>query len=202
MSVITFSKQYASGGPAVAEAVAKAMGYRLVGKSVLSELAKELDISEAQAEMMKRGQDTAWITWADKYLVHTVRRIAQKPESALNDHEYFAAVQRLVNKLAAEGDVVIMGWGSQLILGKQPGVTHIRVVAPLEDRGRSLAETRNYSLEQAMNECERQDGYSAAYVQHYLKGDWADPLNYHLVLNMGALDHDLKRALNIVKAAL
>lgn len=202
MSVITISKQYAAGAPALGEALAKELGYRLVGKSVLVELSKELDISEAEAELMKRGQDTGWITWADKYLLHTVRRIAQKPEAALNDQEYFAAVKGLIHKLAEDGDVIILGWGGQFILGKQPGVVNLRVVAPLEERGRKLAEMRNFSLDQAMGECQRQDEYSSAYIEHYLKADWNDPANYHMCLNMGALDFDLERALKIVKAVL
>ncbi len=202
MGVITVSKQFASGGVELAEQLAKELGYQLVGRRVLTELAKTLDMSEAQVELLKRGPEARWISLVDNYLIHTVRRIAQQPEAALNDKQYFAAVQELVKRLASEGNVVILGWGAQLILGQGPEIRHFRVVCPLEQRGERYAQRARIPLDQAQDECRRQDELSAGYVSHYLKRDWAEAELYHLTLNLGLLNFDFARAIRAIQATL
>lgn len=200
MGVITISKQFASGGVELAEQLAKTLGYQLVGRRVLTELAKTLDMSEAQVELLKRGHEARWISLVDNYLIHTVRRIAQQPEAALNDKQYFAAVQQLVRRLASEGNVVILGWGAQLILADQPDILHLRVVCPLEQRGARYSLRARIPQDQAMDECKRQDELSAGYVRHYLKRDWAEAELYHLTLNLGLMDFD--RAIKAIQATI
>lgn len=202
MAVITVSKEFASGGITLAQQLAKDLGYRLVGKSVLAELSRRLGMSEAEVQLLKRGKDTRWIRLVDNYLLHTVRRMSQQPDAALDDRQYFQAVQKLIQDVASEGDVITVGWGAQFILMGMPDVLNIRVVAPLDDRGLRLHKDRGIPVEQAVQECERQDGYSQAYIKTYLDGDWADPRNYHLVINMGALGFDIAKAMSAVKSVL
>ena len=160
MAVITISKEFASGGVTLAHDLAKELNYKLVGRSVLAELARRLGMSEAEVELLKRGKDTRWIRLVDNYLLHTVRRMSQQPDAALDDKQYFQAVQKLIRDVASEGDVVTIGWGPSLSLMGMPDVVNIRVVAPLEDRGLRLHKDRGIPVEQAVQECERQDGYS------------------------------------------
>lgn len=202
MAIITISKQFAAGGVELAERLGAKLGYKVVGKKVLTELAQALDLSEAEAELMKRGQEVGLISLVDNYLIHTVRRIAQKPEAALNDQRYFQTVEKLVKDLAAQDNVIIMGWGAQIILAEAANARHFRVVCPLELRGRRLADKNRLPLSQAMGECERQDGFSANYVQHYLKQDWAAPELYHLSINLGHLLFDFDRAIKAIESVL
>ncbi len=202
MAVITISKEFASGGVTLAHDLAKKLNYRLVGRSVLAELSRRLGMSEAEVELLKRGKDTRWIRMVDNYLLHTVRRMSQQPDAALDDKQYFQAVQKLISDVASEGDLITIGWGAQFILMGTPGVTNIRVIAPLEDRGLRLHKDRGIPVEQAVKECERQDGYSQSYIKNYLGSDWADPHNYHMVVNMGALGFDFEKAVTAVKSVL
>lgn len=202
MAVITVSKEFASGGVSFARKLADSLGCKLIGRTILDELAQRLGMSEAEVELLKRGQDTKWIRLVDNYLLHTVRYIAQKPEAALDDRQYFQAVQKLIQDVAAEGDVVTVGWGAQFVLKGAPGVIHLRSVAPLEMRCARLVKDRGISKEQAAEECQRQDGFSAAYIRTYFNADWSAATNYHLVLNMGALEFNYDRAVGVVKALL
>jgi cytidylate kinase len=202
MAVITISKQFAAGGVELAERLAAKLGYKLAGKKVLTELAQALDLSEAEAELMKRGEEVGLISKVDNYLIHTVRRIAQKPEAALDDQRYFQTVEKLVRELAAQDNVILLGWGAQVILAQAANARHFRVVCPLELRGRRLAERNRLPLAQAMGECQRQDGFSQHYVQHYLKQDWAAPELYHLTINLGHLTFDFDRAIKAVESVI
>jgi len=202
VAVITVSKEFSSGSNEFAQRLADKLGYQVVGKRILMQLAEKLDMSEAQVELLKRGQDARWIKLVDSYLLHTVRKIAQRPEAALDDERYFQAVQSLVNDVAQRGKVIILGWGGQLILGFRPDTLHLRVVAPLEMRARRLADHSRINLEQARLECQRQDDFSRDYVQHFLHHDWDDSALYHLTINMGALGFNFDKALRLVQDLL
>jgi cytidylate kinase len=202
MAVITISKEFAAGGRELARRLAEQLGLRLVGREVLAELAKKLDMSEGEVELMHRGQENSLFKLVDEVFLHTVRRIAQKPEAALDDERYYAAVNEFVKGVAAQGDAIIVGWGGQYILADDPGAHHFRVVAPPAARAARLAKRENLSPGQAEAECRRQDGISASYVKHFFKRAWDDATAYKLVINNGALDYDLDRAIKIIQAAL
>lgn len=202
MAVITISKEFSSGGVELGQRLAQELGCVLVGKAMLARLAEELGLSQGEAELLKRGEGGGLMRLVDYYLLDTVRKITQMPESALDNQRYCQAVKDLVTGLAAEGNVIILGWGGQCILAGRPEVVHVRVVAPLAQRAQRLAQEARISLEQATSECRRQDGYSAQYVQHYFQEDWADPNLYHLTINHGLLDFDLARSSAALKALL
>jgi len=202
MAVITISKEYSSGGQALAGRLAKELGWRLVGRQALAEVAKKLNLSEGEAELLHRGEDSRLFKLVDEMFLHTVRRIAQKPEAALDDSGYFAAVRDFVKDVAAQGDAVIVGWGGQFILADQPDTHHFRVVAPLEQRGMRCSALDRCDPREGMAECERQDRISSGYVKHYFKRSWDDATAYKLVINSGALDFDLGKAVEIIKAAM
>ncbi|MCF8042018.1 MAG: cytidylate kinase-like family protein [Desulfarculaceae bacterium] len=202
MATITISKEFASGGRQLAQRLAEELGYRLVGREVLAELAKKLDMSEGEAELLHRGQENALFKLVDEIFLHTVRRIAQKPEAALDDDRYVAAVTDLVKGVAAQGDAVIVGWGGQYILADDPGAHHFRVVAPLAQRAERCGRRANLPTEQGEAECHRQDGISSGYVKHFFKKSWDEATTYKLVLNNGALEFNVEKALSVIKAAL
>lgn len=202
MAVITISKECGAGGQELARRLAKDLGWRLVGRDVLAELAQRLDMSEAEAELLHRGQDNVLFKLLDEMFLHTVRRIAQKPETALDDDRYFAAVSDLVKGVAAQDDAVIVGWGGQYILADDPNAHHFRVVAPLDQRAARCAVRNRYDQGQGKDECLRQDGISSGYVKHFFKKPWDDPTSYKLVINNGALGFDFDKAMAIIKAAL
>lgn len=202
MATITISKEFAAGGRQLAAQLAQELGYRLIGREILADLAKKLDMSEGEAELLHRGQENSLFKLVDEIFLHTVRRIAQKPEAALDDDRYFAAVTDLVKGVAAQGDAVIVGWGGQYILADDANAHHFRVVAPLAQRGARCAKQGRDDQGQGEAECQRQDGISSGYVKHFFKKSWDDATGYKLVINNGALGFDLDKAVQIIKAAL
>ena len=60
------------------------------------------------------------------------------PSQRLNDTAFIEATTLVVNRLAASGNVVIIGRGSNMILQGVPGVIHIGLVAPIEIRSTTV----------------------------------------------------------------
>ncbi len=100
--------------------------------------------------------------------------------------------------LGSQGSAVIVGRGSQFILG--PGeALRVRVIAPLEQRVEGLVARRGWTEVQARAEVARMDADRVAFQQTSFGRDATDPHHYDLVLNLGHMT--LERAATVIEAA-
>ncbi len=98
------------------------------------------------------------------------------------------------------GDIVILGRGGQMVLQDQPGVLHVRIEAPLEERVRRVQAQEGLSQAEAREKTLESDRAAANYLKRFYGVDWVDPLLYHLVINTGR--YDLSAATRLVCEAL
>ncbi|MGC9064543.1 MAG: AAA family ATPase, partial [bacterium] len=109
-------------------------------------------------------------------------------------------IQRTIERLRERNNVVIVGRGSQVILRDAPGVLHIRIVAPLEQRIGRVMMSRSLTRSEAKDYIASKDKASEEYLRRFYNVDWNDPTLYHLVVNMGKWSID--EATGIIQDAL
>lgn len=169
MSAITISRQMGSRGDELAEEVARHLSWRLVCRDIINQAALAAGVPQvALAEVDELG-------------LLGLRPTARERRLYLNQ------VERIIRELADEGDVVIVGRGSQLVLRERPDVLHVRVVAPLETRVDWLCQEEAICREAARVRLEASDRARARYLQRNYRVRVGDPALYHLVINMGRL---------------
>jgi cytidylate kinase len=78
-----------------------------------------------------------------------------------------------------------VGRGGQVVLADKPGVLHVRIVAPLEERVARLQAREQLTPPQARHWIAERDSASAEYLRVFFHTDVEDPTLYHLVLNTG-----------------
>lgn len=93
-------------------------------------------------------------------------------------------------KLAALGNVIIIGRAANLITARLPHMLHVRLVAPLDQRIAHCCEYYNMDDLEARAFCRHEDLGRKRYVKKYFDADIADPLLYHLVINTGQISYD------------
>jgi cytidylate kinase len=93
-------------------------------------------------------------------------------------------------KLARAGDVIIIGWGSNIILGQLPSAFHVRLVAPLEKRVAHARQFYGLADGEAQKFCVNEDRARERYFRKYFNADINDPLRYHLIINTGRVGYD------------
>ncbi len=149
MPVITLSRQLGSGGDEVAAAVAGRLGLRLVGFELINRAAREAGAPEvALAAIDELGL------------------LGIRPGRAAI-RAYREKIFAVVGELAAAGKLLLVGRGGQVILAGRPGVLHVRVIAPAEQRVARLAETRGISAEAAAARIEASDRARVDFVRRY-----------------------------------
>lgn len=208
MAVITISRQYGSGADEIAARVCETMGYRHFDKRLIARAASEAGISAQEAidyseenykvrgfleRLFGRSAPVAQVrVWKED--ASGVRSTEDMP---LSEEAALSLVQHSIHSAYETGNVLIIGRGGQALLQKEPGVLHVRIEAPLEDRIQRVKEHFKESrrLFQADIEIRRaaqdwiyeRDLASEDYLRRYYNIDWADPLLYHVVLNTGKL---------------
>jgi cytidylate kinase len=113
----------------------------------------------------------------------------------ISDKRYLATLTGVIRDLAAHGDVLIVGRGSQVILKEWPGAVHVLLVAPLEQRLEELARRDELTAEQAAKRVQDGDKGRAAFHRKFFHVSVDDPALYHLTLNSARLSHEQAAAL-------
>jgi cytidylate kinase len=178
MQAISISRQMGSGGDELAQRVAMQLHWGRVNHEVMNRAA------------LAAGAPHMALAEIDELGLLNLR------PSAAERRAYQREMERVIHELAEAGLVVIVGRGVQVILQNQPGVLHVRVVAPLEMRVTRLQQTRRLSAEAALACLAQSDRARARYLRCTYSRNIDDPLLYHLVINMGLLE--MTPAVNLV----
>lgn len=104
--------------------------------------------------------------------------------------EVVAQCAETILKLAAVGNVILIGRAGNVITARLPRILHVRLVAPLEQRIAHCQEAYGMTEAAARVFCPREDLGRERYVKKYFNADIADPLRYHMIINTGLVGYD------------
>jgi cytidylate kinase len=101
----------------------------------------------------------------------------------IGEVSYRDLLTQVITELAQAGNVVIIGRGSQVILGTFPGTLHIQIVAPYLTRVERLMEREVLDRASAKQRVMHSDEMRAGFMRRYFSVDWLDPTLYDVVYN-------------------
>jgi len=122
----------------------------------------------------------------DVVLAHTYGQAAQLPSGEggdLNEERYLETLTTVIKGIAARGDVVILGRGSQAILRDEPGVFHAAIYATKQARLETLVQREGMDPDEAKRRLKASDAGRAAFHDRFFKIDATSPELYDLVVN-------------------
>jgi len=171
MAVITISRQFGSGGEAVARLVAEKMGYLLVNKAMIVENLRSYGVEDD----------------FDQFDEKNFRLIEQAGYREIEEkrRHYLETLHNFIYDLAIRENLVILGRGGQVLFKDFPPALHVKIIAPL--KGRLELVCKSYGLDEAVAArlIEEQDQDRREYLRQIFGYNWLDLDLYHLVLNTG-----------------
>jgi len=185
MAVITISKEFGTRSDAVAALAAEKLGYETIGDRLLSKIAKDLNISESEAEVFRQASGSRILRLVDRYTCSLVQKVVDREHGCLDDKNYYETTRRLVENLYNEGNVIILGWGGQCILRGRAGTLHVRLIKDHALKVSEVMAAKNLDESAAAAVVEREEKDLKAYIRHYFDEDWNDARLYDLVIDMG-----------------
>jgi cytidylate kinase len=192
--LITISREYGAGGSEVAARVAQALGWRVVDNELVERVAARAGLAPEDVAQLEERVST-FIERLARTLVAATPELVVPPEaggtaSSLSEDDLVRVTELVVEEVAAEGKVVLVGRAASAVLARERDAIHVKVVAPREWRIRAAAARLGVSPGEAAAVTDDTDKMRARYHRQHYQRDSNDPVNYHLVLNTAALGLD------------
>ena len=215
MIAVTVSREFGSGGTAIAKAVARRLGARYLSREIFTMALQMANVGEAPTESPSPGMPIVEVEEIPSLAGRIVEAIlgpiaeglhlstppppvevTEEEETLLrqvvdSDEAYRQLLQSVLEQVLEEGSsVVIGGRGGQALLRGRPGVLHVHISAPLQDRVRRVMAQERCGQSIALEIIERMDRQRHRYLRRYFGVEWRDPALYHLMLNSALLGED------------
>ena len=219
MSVITVAREFGSNGKVIARLIAERLGYDCVDKELIAEIARASGVSQEAVEQLDEvgesgirrflrelftpsniyplSPDYPPLIWPYLPGVDTGgNEHGVSPVSFLDRTEYTRILLDTIQTLAKRDNLVVVGRGSQCLLADRPDTLHLRFVAPLEYRVKTIQEELNLDSNRARELVHDKDRERALYLQQTYHRSWQDAPLYHAILNSATCS--LERMADIV----
>lgn len=171
VNVITISRQYGAGASEFAQMLAGRLGFRVMDDELLQMAA---DRSGMDLEKIER-------VYEQRPSFQDLRVYKERSE------KYITAVNEVLDQLAHEGKVIIVGRGANLALLTHRNVFNLRLVADFPVRVQRVMKREGIAEADARRKINESDYARGAYY-HYLYNVMPDdPLVYDMILNTSRL---------------
>ena len=124
-----------------------------------------------------------------------VETIFDTGKEYMEKNEYIDLLSKIMKKIAAEGDAVVVGRGGQHFLQDQENVYHVLIVADQKDRVKFMQEHYKLSPDKALEAVKKEGNRRKILFRILGIENYDQPDIYHLVLNMSKIDLQLAREL-------
>jgi cytidylate kinase len=184
--VITITRQYASGGSAVAQQVATALGWTVIDNEFVDEVARRAGLAPALVAeheerapgLLERLARTLAVASPELFIASEVVPRADPDEATI-----VKLTERIIAEAAAHGRVVLVGRGAPALLAQRSDALHVYVVASKPWRVRLAVERLGVDPANAEKAVDETDRRRDQYVKTYYGRHRHDVVNYDLVVN-------------------
>ncbi len=203
MAVITISRQFGAGGITLGKMVAEKFGYTFADTEIIKMVAEMANVSTHFVETVEREAGGKFAKFISKTVSKPlVERILKDERGYIDEEIYLDYLVLIIAQMGDDGNVVILGRGSQYILNDHPDAYHVLLIDTFENRVRFIQ--KNYELSQgrASQAVKNEDKRRFNLYKKLGKTDYDNPDLYHLVLNMARihLDKALQLVTNLVNS--
>lgn len=217
MPVITVTGLIGSGVIEVGPRISDKLGIDHVDRTVLAEAARKIGVTEQDvAERAERppglgdrvagfvknvlersalaggGADPYFGGGVDALLVREYRDFPAESHGAgaLDDENLLKVTSDVIHEIAASGNVVIAGRGSNMLLRDVPNTLHVLLSASFDARVKRIAGRERLSPEESEKYVRENDRARLAYFKRFFDIDPQDAAHYHQSLNTDLLTID------------
>ncbi len=198
MAIVTISKEYAAESDVFADHLARRLGYDVFDKQVVEVIARVMKAPRPEVPLFPRITISRFLQLIDQPTASAIQEILGKRYGMPDSTYYFNLIRQLVEKVAQQNNVIIVGWGGQCILAHHPSAIHVRIVKNIEERIAILKQQFDLDDKGARELIEQEERESARYIEYYFNRLWDDPHLYHLVVNLSKITFE--QAVDIVES--
>jgi cytidylate kinase len=195
---LLITRDKGAGGHQVANLIGQKLGWQVFDRQIVDAIAERTKMRQQLVEYL----DEKTRGGLEEFLRNVLTR-------EIGSTDYLIHLRQVLLTLGQQGDVVVVGRGSEYILPAQFGL-RVRMVAPFDVRVERIARAQGLSADAAHALVARVDQERKDFIHGQFQKDARDPMNYDVVINTGALTVEgtaeivlaaLKQKLGVVRAS-
>jgi cytidylate kinase len=183
IEILTIEREYGTGAPHIAAAVAEKLGWKVWDAAITEEIARRL---KCKAELVARREERLDSPFYGLIKAFMRGSFESQTDASLEllDAEHLANLfEKVVNEIAGKGKCVIMGRGAPWFLRDRKDTFSVFLYAPYAEKYRRIVEYGKTKRE-AADLLESVDRDRAAFVRKYYNKEWPDRYLYNMMLNV------------------
>ena len=169
---LTISRQCGAGGEEIAALIAKRLGWDLVDREIIENIAKHYKVPETLVEFVDE-RHVAWLTELFQSFIET---------QSFCQEGYIKDLGKMMMIAAQHGKFVMVGRGSQFILPREFGL-FVRLLAPLEHRVARIMKLKGLSGKEAKEYVNKTEQERTKFLKSYFDSDGLDAGLYDLTID-------------------
>ena len=181
--IVTIEREYGCGAAAIAAALTERLGWKLWDHLLTEEIARTANVDPSAVMRCDERMDSRLHRLAKSFWRGSYERNSAALGSQVFDTDrMMSLMQETMNRIAQEGNAVVVGRGGPYFLRENPDAFHVFLYAPRAEKiRRTIAD--GHSRSEAEDLVDSVDRERVAYVKHYFNADWPTRSLYHLMLN-------------------
>ena len=192
MAVITISRQFGAGGLTLGKMIAQKFGYTFADTEIIKMVAEMANVSTNFVTTIEKEAGGKFSKFISKTVSKPlVGRILKDERGYIDEEIYLDYLVLIIAQMADDGNVVILGRGSQYILNDHPDAHHVLLIDTLENRVKFMQKNYELSQSRAAQVVKNEDKRRMNLYRKLGKSDYDSPELYHLVLNMSRVNLEL-----------
>ncbi len=188
MPVITISRQFGAGGKTLGKMVADELGLEFADSDIIEKVAEMANVSAHWVETVEKEAGGKLSRFISRVVSKSlIDRVLKDERGYLDETIYLDYLVLIIAQIADEGNVVILGRGSQYILNDHPDACHILLIDEFDNRVDFMKENYELSYRRATQVVRSEDKRRKNLYQKLGKTDYDESSLYHMVLNMSRI---------------
>jgi cytidylate kinase len=197
MAVITISRQFGAGGITLGKMIAEKLGYSFADTEIIKMVAEMANVSTNFVETVEKEAGGKFSKLINRLVSKPLmERVLKDGHGYIDEEIYLDYLVLIIARLADEGNVVILGRGSQYILNDHPDAYHFLLINEFENRVNFMQERYQLSQARAAQVVRSEDKRRLNLYRKLHKTDYDKPSLYHMVLNMNKIS--LEKSMELV----
>jgi cytidylate kinase len=200
--IVVIEREFGAGAGAVADKLARRLGWKLLDHALTEEIAKLAKVSPETCKHREERVDPWLYRLAKVFWRGSHERSVNLPDADIIDADRLVCLtEQVIEREAAAGQCVLVGRAAAYFLRERADTFCVFLYAPRKFKyQRILAEVKNEA--EALHLLDTVDEERKAFIRHYYKVEWPSRHLYHTMLNTAAgEDATVETILNLIQAA-
>jgi cytidylate kinase len=180
--IIALEREYGCGGGVIAAQLAERLGWKLWDHLLTEEVARVAGVDPSAVMRCEERMDSRLHRLAKSFWRGSYERSSPLGQQIFDTDRMMAMMQEIMNRIAREGNAVVVGRGAPYFLRANPNVFHVFLYAPRVEKIRRIV-ADGHTKDEAEELVDSVDRERIAYVKHYFDADWPTRSLYHVMLN-------------------